>query len=49
MSSVVGGFSIVLFLSTAVLSFLVPRGTPHRFRPLAFTFIAVVAHSLCAH
>ncbi len=49
MSGLIGGFSIVLFLSTAMLSFFVPRGTPHRFRPLAFAFIAVIAHMLCTH
>ena len=48
-SGLVAGFGIILFFSTAVLSASVPQGTPHRFRPMALAFIAVVAHSLCTH
>jgi len=48
-SGLICGFSIILFLASTVLSFIIPRGTPHRFRPLALGFLAVVAHSLCTH
>jgi hypothetical protein len=49
MSGLVAGFGIILFLTTAALSLFVPKGSPNRFRPLAFAFIAVVMHSLCTH
>lgn len=48
-SGAVAGIGLIAFLLTGVLSFIVPRGTPHRFRPLAFTFFALVAHTLCTH
>lgn len=49
MSGLIAGFDAILLLSTAVLSFAVPRGTPQRFRPVAFAFLAFIAHSLCTH
>ena len=49
MSGLLAVFGIISFLATTVLSFISPRGTPHRFRPLAFAFIAFIAHSLCSH
>ncbi|EEF59017.1 hypothetical protein Cflav_PD2066 [Pedosphaera parvula Ellin514] len=48
-SDAVAGTSLIFFLLTVVLSFLVPRGTPHRFRPPALAFLAVIAHGFCAH
>ena len=48
-SGLVSCFGIILFLATTALSFMVPRGTPGRFRPLGFAFSAVVTHSLCTH
>ena len=49
MSGLVGIFSLVLLIITAGLSFLTPRGAQHRLRPMALTFIAVIAHMLCTH
>jgi len=48
-SALLSGFGMILLLATSAFSFVVPRGTPHRFRPLAFAFTAVIAHSLCTH
>ena len=49
MSGLTFGSGLILFLASSVLSFVIPRGTPHRFHPMALGFIAVVAHMLCTH
>ena len=49
MSSLICGFAVILFLAVAALSFVSPRGTPYRFRPLGFAFLAFVANSCSAH
>ena len=48
-SDATAGIGMILLIGSSVLSFLTPRGTPHRFRPIAFAFIAVIAHTLCTH
>ena len=48
-SGLVGGFGIILFFATAIVSWIVPRGTEQRLRPMAYAFVATVAHSLCMH
>jgi hypothetical protein len=48
-SGLLAGFSIILFLITGVVSLIIPRGTEHRFRPLVWAFVAVLANSLCSH
>jgi hypothetical protein len=48
-SGLVAGFSIILFLTASLLALIIPRGTPHRFHPLAWALMAVLAHILCAH
>jgi hypothetical protein len=48
-SGAVAAIGLTLFFFTGFLSFLVPRGTPHRFQPFAFAFLALVGHMLCAH
>jgi hypothetical protein len=48
-SGAINCIGVILFLITSLLSLTVQRGTPHRFRPLAWAFIAVVAHTLCVH
>jgi hypothetical protein len=41
--------SFVIFCAAGVLSFICRRGTPHRFRAVALSFIALVGHTLCSH
>ena len=48
-SGAVAGIGMILFLTTGILSFIVPRGTPQRFRAVAFVFIALIGHMLCTH
>lgn len=48
-SGTIVGIAMLLFLGVGVLSFFVPRGTQGRFRPLAFAFVALVAHMLSTH
>jgi hypothetical protein len=48
-SSAIAGIGMILLIGSLVLSFVTPRGTPHRLRPIALAFIAVIAHTLCTH
>lgn len=48
-SGLINGLSVVLLLANAVLSCMIPRGVTQRFRPLAFSVLATVVHSLCVH
>jgi len=48
-SGAIASIGAMLFLVAGVLSFLSPRGTVNRFRPLEFAFIAIVVHMLSAH
>jgi|RhiMethySRZTD1v2_1073278.scaffolds.fasta_scaffold3777622_1 hypothetical protein len=48
-SGLLSGFGIILFFSTAVLTILVPRGTPKKFRPLGVAFVALLFNLLSTH
>jgi hypothetical protein len=48
-SGAIFGTSMVLLLATGVLSFIVARDTGHRFRPLAWAFLAMITNGLCTH
>lgn len=48
-SSAVACMGLIVFGLTGVFSLAVPRGTPQRFRPLAFASVALVGHMLCTH
>jgi hypothetical protein len=48
-SSVTAGIGWLLLIGSLVLSFVTRRDIPHRFRPVVFALIAVIAHTLCTH
>jgi hypothetical protein len=49
MSGMVACISMIILLVTGILAFIVPRGTPYRFRAVAFAFFAFFGHMLCTH
>jgi hypothetical protein len=42
-------FTVSLVLIAGLFCFMLPRGTPKRFYPVAWLLIALVAHVLLAH
>ncbi len=48
-SEMVAAIGFIILCLTAILAFIVPRGTPHKFRAVAFSLFGYLGHILCSH